>query len=151
MTSEYSDVTLPSYANLLDYSPAKVEQPQPTEAILVPRECIFDIKQGLHLTPLCTHFYHPDTIQCPEGLHKLMTFQHGCPHHCRSPGRMCFLNMSTKMSSRHGDHQASNTGTSNQLLAGPSALNIKEDYIQLINTSPECIEISSDSDVVILE
>ena len=107
MTSEYSDVTLPSYANLLDYSPAKVEQPQPTEEILVTRECIFDIKQGLHLTPPCTHFYHPDTIQCPEGLHKLMTFQHGCPQHCKSPGRMCFLHMSTKMSSRHGDHQVS--------------------------------------------
>ena len=43
-TSEYPDVTLPSYADLLDYSPAKVEQPQPTEAILVPREYIFDIK-----------------------------------------------------------------------------------------------------------
>ena len=42
--SEYSHVTLPSYADLLDYSPAKVEQPQPSEAILVPRECVFDVK-----------------------------------------------------------------------------------------------------------
>ena len=31
-TSEYSDVTLPSYADLLDYSPSKVEQPQLTDA-----------------------------------------------------------------------------------------------------------------------
>ena len=39
-TSEYSEDTLPSYAELLDYSPAKVEQPQPTDSILVPKECI---------------------------------------------------------------------------------------------------------------
>ena len=42
-TSEYSEDTLPSYAELLDYSPAKVEQPQPTDSTLVPKECIFDI------------------------------------------------------------------------------------------------------------
>ena len=30
-TSEYSEDTLPSYAELLDYSPAIVEQPQPTD------------------------------------------------------------------------------------------------------------------------
>ena len=29
--------------------------------------------------------------------------------------------------------------------------NIEEDYIQIINTSPECIDISSESDVVCLD
>ena len=43
-TSEYSEDTLPSYAELLDYSPAIVEQPQPTDSTLVPKECMFDIK-----------------------------------------------------------------------------------------------------------
>ena len=43
-TSEYSEDTLPSYEQLLDYSPAIVEQPQPTDSILVPKECMFDIK-----------------------------------------------------------------------------------------------------------
>ena len=43
-TSAYSNFTLPSYADLLDYSPAKVKQPQPMEAILVPRECVNDPK-----------------------------------------------------------------------------------------------------------
>ena len=32
----------------------------------------------------------------PERLHKSMTFQHGCPHHCGPPGRMYFVNMSKK-------------------------------------------------------
>ena len=43
-TSTYSNFTLPSYTDLLDYSPVKVEQPQPTDAILVPRECVNDPK-----------------------------------------------------------------------------------------------------------
>ena len=43
-TSTYSDFTPPSYAELLYYSPPKVEQPQPMDAILVPRECVNDPK-----------------------------------------------------------------------------------------------------------
>ena len=43
-TSAYSNFTLPSYVDLLDYSPAKVEQPQSMYAILVPKECINDPK-----------------------------------------------------------------------------------------------------------
>ena len=37
-----------------------------------------------------------DTIGCPEGPHKSMTFQHGCPPHCGPPGGMYFLNTSTR-------------------------------------------------------
>ena len=33
-----------SHKQLLDYSPAKVEQPLPTDSILVPKEYILDIK-----------------------------------------------------------------------------------------------------------
>ena len=47
-TSAYSNFALPSYADLLDYSPAKVEQPQPMYAILVPKECINDPKLRCH-------------------------------------------------------------------------------------------------------
>ena len=36
------------------------------------------------------------TMPRAEGPHKLMTFQHGCPHHCISPGGMYFLNTSIK-------------------------------------------------------
>ena len=43
-TSAYSNLPLPSYADLLNYSPLEVTQPQPTDAILVPRECINDHK-----------------------------------------------------------------------------------------------------------
>ena len=43
-TSEYSQEPLPSFAYLLDYSPATVEQPQPTDSILIPKECMYDIK-----------------------------------------------------------------------------------------------------------
>ena len=32
----------------------------------------------------------------PEGPHKSLTFQHGCPHHWKPPGRMYFYNTSTK-------------------------------------------------------
>ena len=35
---------LPTYSHLLDYSPASIEQPQPTDTIFVPKECLWDIK-----------------------------------------------------------------------------------------------------------
>ena len=101
-TSDYSDVTLPSYADLLDYSPAKVEQPQPTEAILVPRERTFDVK-----------------LKCPPDV------------------EITRLPILEQAISSLQDHHPPNIE--------------EDDYIQVINTSPECIEISSDSDVVILE
>ena len=34
------------------------------------------------------------TMPREEGPHKLMMFQHGCPHHWIAPGRMYFLNIS---------------------------------------------------------
>ena len=43
-TSQFSDEYLPTYANLLFYSPASVEQPQPTNNIFVPKECLLDLK-----------------------------------------------------------------------------------------------------------
>ena len=43
-TSQYSDEPLPTYSHLLDYSPASIDQPQPTDTIFVPRECLWDIK-----------------------------------------------------------------------------------------------------------
>ena len=43
-TSEYSQDPLPSFAQLLDYSPTTVEQPQPTDSTAIPKECMFDIK-----------------------------------------------------------------------------------------------------------
>ena len=43
-TSQYSDDSLPTYSHLLDYSPASIDQPQPTDTIFVPRECLWDIK-----------------------------------------------------------------------------------------------------------
>ena len=43
-TSRYSDELLPSYAHLLDYTPSSIDQPQPTDAILVPRECMWDAR-----------------------------------------------------------------------------------------------------------
>ena len=36
------------------------------------------------------HIIDDTTSLCPEGPHKLMTFQHGCPHHCIPPGGMNF-------------------------------------------------------------
>ena len=102
MTSEYSEVTLPSYAELLDYSPAKVEQPQPTDSILVSMECTFDIK-----------------LRCPPDVEII---------------RLPILEQAI---SSLQDHLPPNIEEGN--------------YIQVINTSPEYIEISSDSDVLILE
>ena len=100
-TSEYSQDTLPSYAQLLDYSPAIVEQPQPTHSILVPKECMFDVK-----------------LRCPPDVEiiRIPVLEQG----------ICSL----------WDHLPPN---------------IEEDFIQVINTSPECIDISSDSDVVCLD
>ena len=43
-TSQYSDEPLPTYSHLLDYSPASIDQPQPTDTIFVPRECMWDMK-----------------------------------------------------------------------------------------------------------
>ena len=43
-TSQYSDEPLPSYSHLLDYSPSSIDQPQPTDSILVPRECMWDAR-----------------------------------------------------------------------------------------------------------
>ena len=100
-TSEYSEDTLPSYAELLDYSPAIVEQPQPTDSILIPKECMLDIK-----------------LRCPPDVEiiRILVLEQA----------ICSLQ----------DHLPPN---------------IEEDYIQVINTSPECIDISSDSDVVCLD
>ena len=100
-TPEYSQDTLPSYAQLLDYSPSVVEQPQPTDSILVPKECMFDVK-----------------LRCPPDVEII-----------RIPvleQAICSLQ----------DHLPPN---------------IEEDFIQVINTSPECIDISPESDVVCLD
>ena len=43
-TSQYSDEPLPTYSHLLDYSPASIDQSQPTDTIFVPRECMWDVK-----------------------------------------------------------------------------------------------------------
>ena len=43
-TSQFSDEPLPTYSHLLFYSPASIEQPQPTNTIFVPKECLLDIK-----------------------------------------------------------------------------------------------------------
>ena len=99
-TSEYSQEPLPSFAHLLDYSPTTAEQPQPTDSILIPKECMFDTK-----------------LRCPPDVEII-----------RSPmveQAICFQ-----------DHLPPN---------------IEEEDIQIINTSPEYIEESSDSDVVCLD
>ena len=100
-TSEYSVDTLPSCAELLDYSPAIVQQPQPTDTILIPRECMFDNK-----------------LRCPPDVEII---------------RLPVLEQAIHSLQDH------------------LPPNIEEDYIQVINTSPECIDISSDSDVVCLD
>ena len=43
-TSQYSDEPLPSYSQLLDYSPSSIDHPQPTDSILVSRECMWDAR-----------------------------------------------------------------------------------------------------------
>ena len=49
-TSQYSDDPLPTYSHLLDYSPASIDQAQPTDTIFVPKECLWDIKLRCPLT-----------------------------------------------------------------------------------------------------
>ena len=49
-TSQYSDDPLPIYSHLLDYSPASIDQPQPTDTNFVPKECLWDIKLRCPLT-----------------------------------------------------------------------------------------------------
>ena len=100
-TSEYSQDPLPSFAQLLDYSPSVAEQPQPTDSILVPKECMFDVK--LRCPPDVGITRKPIVEQA------IRSFQDHLPH------------------------------------------NIEEDYIQIINASPEYIDISSESDVVCLD
>ena len=43
-TSQNSQEPLPSFSHLLYYSPSFVDQPQPTDAILVPKECMWDAR-----------------------------------------------------------------------------------------------------------
>ena len=100
-TSEYSQDPLPSFAHLLDYSPSVAEQPQPTDSILLPKECMFDVK--LRCQPDVEITRNPIVEQA------IHSFQDHLPP------------------------------------------NIEEDYIQIFNTSPECIDISSESDVVCLD
>ena len=99
-TSEYSQDPPLSFAQLLEYSPTTVEQPQPTESILIPKECIFDMK--LRCPP------DVEIIRSPRVEQAICSFQEHLPP------------------------------------------NIEEEYIQIINTSPEYIEESSESDVVCL-
>ena len=49
-TSQLSDACLPTYSDLLFYSPASIEQPQPTNTIFVPKDCLLDIKLRCPLT-----------------------------------------------------------------------------------------------------
>ena len=49
-TSQYSDEPLPTYSHLLDYFPASIDQPQPTDTIFVPRECMWNMKLRCPLT-----------------------------------------------------------------------------------------------------
>ena len=100
-TSEYSQDPLPSFAHLLDYSPSVAEQPQPIDSILIPKECMFDVK--LRCSPDVEITRNPMVEQA------IHSFQDHLPP------------------------------------------NIEEDYIQIINTSPEYIDISSESDVVCLD
>ena len=98
-TSEFSQEPLPSFAHLLDYSPTSAEQPQPTDTILVPKECMWDVK-----------------LRCPPDVEII-----------RSP-------MVEQAIRSFQDHLPPNV----------------EDDVQIINTSPEYIEETSDSDVVCL-
>ena len=43
-TTEYSNTQLPSFRDLLDYSPSLVVQPHPTDDILVPMDSVMDPK-----------------------------------------------------------------------------------------------------------
>ena len=99
-TLEYSQEPLPSFAQLLDYSPTTAEQPQPTDSILIPMECMFDNK-----------------YRCP-------------------PDEEIFRNPMVEQAIHFfQDHLP----------------NIEEQDVQIINTSPEYIEETSDSNVVCLD
>ena len=100
-TSEYSQDPLPSFAHLLDYSPSAAEQPQPTDSILIPKECMLDVE-----------------LRCPPDVEIT-----------RNP-------MVEQAIHSFQDHLPPN---------------IEEDYILIINTSLECIDISSESGVVCLD
>ena len=100
-TSEYSQEPLPSFAQFFNYSPTTVEQPQPTDSILIPKECMYDIK--LRCPP------DVEIIKSPMVEQTIHSFQDHLPP------------------------------------------NIEEEEIQIINTSPEYIEESSESDVVCLD
>ena len=49
-TSQFSDEPLATYSHLLFYSPASIEQPQPTNTIFVPKQCLLDLKLRCPLT-----------------------------------------------------------------------------------------------------
>ena len=100
-TSELSQEPLPSFAHLLDYSPTSAEQPQSTDAILVPKECMWDTK-----------------LRCPPAVEIT-----------RSP-------MVEKAICSFQDHLP---------------LYVEDQDVIIINTSPEYMEETSDSDVVCLD
>ena len=100
-TSEFSQEPLPSFSHLLDYSPTSAEQPQPTDAILVPKECLWDAK-----------------LRCPPVVEII-----------RSPMVEKFIHSFQDQLPPSVEHQ---------------------DVI-IINTSPEYMEETSDSDVVCLD
>ena len=70
-TSQYSDDPLPTYSYLLDYSPASIDQPQPTDTIFVPRECMWDMKLRCPLTV--------DITRDPETEDYICSFQDHLP------------------------------------------------------------------------
>ena len=100
-TSEFSQEPLPSFSHLLDYSPTSGEQPQPTDAILVPKECMWDVK-----------------LRCPPVV-KIT----------RNPMVERFIHS-------FQDHLP------------PS---VEDQDVIIINTSPEYMEETSDSDVIFLD
>ena len=70
-TSQYSDDPLPTHSHLLDYSPASIDQPQPTDTISVPKECLWDIKLRCPLTV--------DITRDPETEGHIHSFQNHLP------------------------------------------------------------------------
>ena len=100
-TSEFSQEPLPSFAHLLDYSPTSAEQPQPTDAILVPKECMWDAK-----------------LRCPPTVE--ITRSHMVEKAIRSSQ----------------DHLPPY---------------VEDQDVIIINTFPEYMEVTSDSDVVCLD
>ena len=92
---------MPSFSHLLDYSPTSADQPQPTDAILVPKECIWDAR-----------------LRCPPVVEL-----------ARDP-------MVENLIRSLQDHM-------------PPC--VEDQDIIIINTPPEYIEETSDSDVVCLD